>query len=231
MRSVKLLNHSWLGFFLKLILRYALAFHARDDDDDRYRSSLEGHLHSRQYFQEKPHPMRTGTYPIFKCPKGHYRDLGDPFKRRQGGILMDGCIKCPKGHYGNSTDLKSPKCTSPCPKGTFLDRKGGTSILDCTQCPEGTYGEKDGLITSRCSGSCSDHNTNQIKFFSNRKGLTTRDDCKVCPKGYFGWQCLVVDRHKTRKIRAQQDQIRKRNKEEIFNYSSYLEKRNHTSVP
>ena len=228
MRTAQSLHCWWLGLIFSIQCKNLIAFHAHDEDD-RDPSSLEGHYNFHRYWREKPRSTRTGTYPLFECPKGHYRDFGDSLKGRPGGILLDGCIKCPKGHYGNSTDLQTPKCTSPCPKGTYLDRKGGTSIDDCVPCPEGTYGEKEGMITSQCSGSCSDHNTINIKYYSNRKGLTTRDDCKVCPRGYYGWQCS--DRQSRRVKETQRDRNSDKYDEGVFEYSSYVEKLKRRAIP
>jgi hypothetical protein len=216
----------WYGFVCLTKIRKSYSFfYDLDDEDKRFHRTRDNHHHRDWYLHEKINPIRNGAYPIFDCPRGHYRDFGDPQKGRPGGILLDGCMKCPKGHYGNSTGLKSPQCTSPCPKGTYLDRKGGTSLDDCISCPEGTYGEKQGMISSQCSGSCSDHNTNKVKYYSNQKGLTTRDECKVCPEGYFGWQCMDRNRRRTSHNPPRHQHGVNPTKEDIFDYSTYIANR------
>ena len=120
---------------------------------------------------------KNGVYPNLRCPYGHYRSFGDDELMEPGGLRMDGCLKCEKGYYGNTTDLQTPQCTAPCPKGTYRDKTGGKWIEDCFPCPVGTFGEEEGLITKDCSGSCTDLNDDykNKKFFSRRAGLTSRD--------------------------------------------------------
>ena len=145
-------------------------------------SSTEG-INNRPYYlwfrdtysDLDEHTNSEGKFKTLACPLGHYRDFGDDYNREPGGYQLDGCLKCPKGFYGNSTDLSSPNCTSPCPKGTYLNRQGGESIHDCISCPEGTFGEEEGLTTSACSGSCTDLNTETTQYYSNQERLQSRE--------------------------------------------------------
>ena len=165
-----------------------------NNDSNSTPSFLRRRLQHKPYYywySDKPELMETtnGKVPTLSCPLGTYREFGNEYLRKPGGLRLDGCLKCPKGRYGSSIDLKSSLCTAPCPRGTYRDKAGGKSIDDCTPCPAGTYGDKEGLTTKQCSGSCTGLNTRERKYYSNLKGLTTRKDCKVCPKGYRGWQC------------------------------------------
>ena len=133
-------------------------------------------------YDEESMQTKNGVYPNLRCPYGHYRSFGNDELMEPGGLRMDGCLKCERGYYGNTTDLQTPQCTAPCPKGTYRDKPGGAWIEDCTPCPAGTFGEEEGLKTKKCSGSCSDLNENykNRNFFSRREGLTSREGKLLC---------------------------------------------------
>jgi len=159
------------------------------DEYDQTTRRLQHRPYYSWYEKDELLETQNGELPELSCRLGTYRDYGNRYLKRPGGLRMEGCIDCPKGRYGSSTDLKNSLCTAACPRGTYRDRTGGRSVKDCRKCPEGTFGEETGLTTSSCSGFCTDLNNSKKKYYSDVTGLTTRAGCKECPQGYNGWQC------------------------------------------
>lgn len=155
------------------------------DQNDR----TEHHPYYYWYNQDESLETRNGKLPTLSCPLGKYRDFGNKYLRKPGGIRLEGCLDCPKGRYGDRNDLKNSLCSGTCPLGTYLDETGGKSINDCKMCPKGTYGDGIGLETASCSGHCTDRNNGNRKYYSDEEGLVSWAFCKRCPRGYRGWQC------------------------------------------